>query len=281
MTKEQNFPHPPAGHFGLLAYDSVNDRWQVVHVDASGNLQVDLVAAALPSGAATEAKQLADGHNVAVSNPISGFATEAKQLADGHNVAVSNPISGFATEAKQLADGHNVAVSNPISGFATEAKQLADGHNVTVDNTDLTVKQSTPADLFVAQHQYDGSTWRKSNLLWGYNAPWRQKVEGTASGGGHALATTTAVASGYVYVLEGFQVEHNAGVDKDTQVYISGSSVIVTILNVEATGSGVVRFWNGKLLMAYGDVVSAYAFAPGDGKKVYLAVWGYKMKIDM
>lgn len=44
MAKETTFEHPPKGHFGLIAYDSVNDRWQAVHVDADGNLQVDITA---------------------------------------------------------------------------------------------------------------------------------------------------------------------------------------------------------------------------------------------
>jgi hypothetical protein len=65
--------------------------------------ELSVVAMPLPAGAATAAKQLPDGHNVAVSNfpatqPISvaalplpaGAATAAKQLPDGHNVAISN-----------------------------------------------------------------------------------------------------------------------------------------------------------------------------------------------
>jgi len=47
---------------------------------------------------------------------ITGFATSAKQLADNHQVTVSNIantplITGFATAAKQLPDGHTVALS--------------------------------------------------------------------------------------------------------------------------------------------------------------------------
>ena len=63
----------------------------------------------LPTGAATSAKQLADNHNVTVSNPTAdpetGLATSAKQLPDDHNVTVSNPTAdpetGLATSAKQ------------------------------------------------------------------------------------------------------------------------------------------------------------------------------------
>jgi len=40
VTKDTNFKHPPGGHGAILAYDSVNDRFQVVHVNAAGQLQV-------------------------------------------------------------------------------------------------------------------------------------------------------------------------------------------------------------------------------------------------
>ena len=126
--------------------------------DLTETQPVSLVSVPLPTGAATSAKQLADNHNVTVSNPPTGFATSANQLPDGHEVEVNNlpteyplptsqvttltppaAITGFATSAKQLADNHQVSVSNlssvpVITGFATEAKQLADGHEVEVNN---------------------------------------------------------------------------------------------------------------------------------------------------
>ena len=103
--------------------------------DLTETQPISVASLPLPSGAATSAKQLADGHNVAVSNMIpaveTGLATSAKQLADDHNVTVSNMIAevetGLATSAKQLADGHNVAVSNMIpaveTGLATSDNQ--------------------------------------------------------------------------------------------------------------------------------------------------------------
>jgi len=40
VTKDTNFKHPPGGHVAGLGYDSGNDRFQVVHVNAAGQLQV-------------------------------------------------------------------------------------------------------------------------------------------------------------------------------------------------------------------------------------------------
>lgn len=44
MAKETVFQHPPGKHVAILAYDSVNDRWQAVHVDASGQLSINVAA---------------------------------------------------------------------------------------------------------------------------------------------------------------------------------------------------------------------------------------------
>lgn len=44
MAKEGTFEHPPRGHVAVIGYDSVNDRFQVAYVDASGHVQVDLAA---------------------------------------------------------------------------------------------------------------------------------------------------------------------------------------------------------------------------------------------
>uniref|UniRef100_A0A6H2A0L8 Uncharacterized protein n=1 Tax=viral metagenome TaxID=1070528 RepID=A0A6H2A0L8_9ZZZZ len=57
MAKETTIEHPPQGHVGLWAYDPVNNRWQAIYADADGNLQVDVVASGLPSGAATALNQ--------------------------------------------------------------------------------------------------------------------------------------------------------------------------------------------------------------------------------
>jgi hypothetical protein len=75
----------------------------------------------LPTGAATSALQLADGHNVTVDNAAGGSAVN---IQDGGNVIT--------------IDGNLTNISGTISlptGASTSALQLADGHNVTVDNT--------------------------------------------------------------------------------------------------------------------------------------------------
>lgn len=81
MAKETTFEHPPRGHTAILAYDAANDVWRAVYVDASGNLQVDVVASGLPSDAATETTLAKVSDRLgALTGPAAGSAN--KQLAD-------------------------------------------------------------------------------------------------------------------------------------------------------------------------------------------------------
>lgn len=156
---------------------------------------VGVVAASLPlpTGAATAAGQLPDGHNVTVDNaslvvdgsgvtqPVSavalplptGAATAAGQLADGHNVTVDNTVGapanvqigdGVETAGVTVAGALSVdgsAVTQPVSavalplptGAATAAGQLPDDHNVTVTSLPLPTGAATSAAQLADNHQ--------------------------------------------------------------------------------------------------------------------------------
>lgn len=102
-----------------MGSDGTNDRQ--IAVDATGNVQVDIVADG--AGLALAANQLADGHAVTVDNLV-GNAVFSR-ITDG--VETAN-----VTAANRLAV--DVEASVLPTGAATSAGQLADGHNVTVDN---------------------------------------------------------------------------------------------------------------------------------------------------
>ena len=86
--------------------------------------EVSATALPLPTGAATAAKQLPDGHNVTVVNQ---GLTDAQLRASAVPVsAAALPLpTGAATAANQLPDNHSVTVSNQITGFATQTTLAA------------------------------------------------------------------------------------------------------------------------------------------------------------
>jgi hypothetical protein len=74
------------------------------------------------AGSATAAKQLADNHQVTVSNPITGFATASNQLPDGHDVAAidsgEREYSPGLTPALVTASGETIVYTAPTGvGF--------------------------------------------------------------------------------------------------------------------------------------------------------------------
>lgn len=87
-------------------------------------------SSALPTGAATAANQLPDGHNVTVDN---GAGVAAVNIQDGGNsITVDGPLTDTQLRASAVPVS---AASLPLpSGAATAANQLPDGHNVTIDN---------------------------------------------------------------------------------------------------------------------------------------------------
>lgn len=126
---------------------------------------------------------------------------------------------------------------------------------------------------------YDGTQWRKLALLWGYTDRWIEAVEDAANGGANATILTTAVPPGYVYVLEGIHAYHDAAAAKDLAVYLYGDSTILYLYPQASTDPDVYFTWDGRITLGEGDRVGAIAYAAGVGKKVYLAVWGYKMGV--
>jgi hypothetical protein len=146
----------------------------------------------LPTGAATSAKQLADGHNVAVSNMIpaveTGLATSAKQLADNHNVVVTSAPSTVVTATNlDIRDLTNVSDSILIygsdDGGTTKRVVKTDSGgaiqvdlevaSVTVTSGNITADTELSAAILLADNTatpttapvgsfnmvYDGATW--------------------------------------------------------------------------------------------------------------------------
>lgn len=140
-----------------------------VTVDGSGVTQpISAASLPLPTGAATLAAQLPDGHNVTVDN--------ASLVVDGS--AVTQPISaaslplptGAATAAAQLADGHNVAAlgaaahdaaasGNPVavSGVAQDMDDTAPPNRVSAEGD--VARLASDRDGAVFAHPHGPQIW--------------------------------------------------------------------------------------------------------------------------
>lgn len=247
MALDQNFPHPPKGHFGLVAYDSVNDRWQVVHVDADGNLQVDLVAAALPSGAATAAKQLADGHNVTVDN-ASLAVTGAFYPGTQPVSAASLPLpSGAATDAKQttqitalqsiqnlvgaLADVNVDELRvNVIAELPAGTKNIGDVDVLTMPTTTV---QAAGGDKILSFESIVDEAISDSNLSTGVN-----NLDGTA------------VPTNKVWKITNVCIRYTGTPPTNLQLIAVGLASNLYLIDEKTIVSDQWYFWRGEVYMS-------------------------------
>lgn len=142
---------------------------QEIQVDADGQLQIDVITSALPSGAATLANQQTDGLTDtelrATAVPISaaslplpaGAATSALQLPDGHAVTA---VGTIATDL----DGSAV---DPVltGGIAQEIDDSAPPNRVSAENDVTHLSMSRDGAIFVAGG--GPQQWFSSNLYTG------------------------------------------------------------------------------------------------------------------
>lgn len=175
----------------------------------------------------------------------------------------------------------DVESSDLPDGAATALKQLPDGHNVTVDNPTITVVTQDAGHLLVDQHQYDGDTWRKSNLLWGYYDRLLEKVE-YPTDGSTSMIYTTAVPAGEVHVVTNYAFYHTDTLAREGEVFTAIDPDWQMCLRPKASiTNGVWYTETVETVLKEGDQIRLEMFAMVTGKVVYLTVWGYKMKINM
>jgi len=126
---------------------------------------------------------------------------------------------------------------------------------------------------------WDGSQWRKNNLIWSYHSRYVENLGDLNPAGGTYQKTSTAVPDGYVYVVNGIYIA-NATAARDTVViYLALNGVSCFVLYNVAPVVGVPDLVLGSFVLSAGDyaVVTQYSIEAGDD--MYAAIWGYKMQI--
>ena len=145
----------------------------------------------------------------------------------------------------------------------------------------MEVTQDTPGDLLVGQHQYDGSAWRKSNLLLGYNDRWVERISDLNASAGDNTLYGVAVPSGYVYVLQAINGQNNVTDPSSIHMKVVGGAISITLAYKATPGIAVPATWSGELILKEGDKAGALLRGCAAGDDLYVTLWGYKMKLDM
>jgi hypothetical protein len=125
--------------FRVMGTDGANDQQiqttaggAVVVNDGGSTLSIDAASLPLPTGAATAANQLPDGHAVTVDNTVGAPANV--QLSDGTDTALISAAGALNVDGSAVTQPISAASLPLPTGAATAANQLANGHDVTIDN---------------------------------------------------------------------------------------------------------------------------------------------------
>lgn len=235
-----------------LAAGSDGTNLRPLKTDAGGELQVDVLSSALPSGAATEAKQ--DAGNASLVSIDSSASASAASLAsiDG-KLSDPMPIDGGNPNAV-IVDGS--AVTQPISaaslplpaGASTEAKQ--DAGNASLASIDGKLSNPMPisaaslplpAGAATSAAQTDGT--QRTKLTDGTNNVGVKQNSTQLVGADYALITNTIIHA-YTSAGGGSYVDVKANPSGALVVDASGSSVSVSNFPATQPVSGSVSVSN-------------------------------------
>lgn len=134
------------------------------------------------------------------------------------------------------------------------------------------------ADILTALQIIDGYA-HEDNVLFGVESRWFEDMGGSASADLYSAATT-AVPSGYIYVLQGVSLRSNSRDTTNAEIQVDESGGVVCYLEFLAS---LTRYdsitWFGSMVLGEGDRVHVRCSGNTAGDTLVGAVRGYKMKI--
>jgi hypothetical protein len=145
----------------------------------------------------------------------------------------------------------------------------------------IEVTQDTPGDLLVGSHQYDGSNWRKSNLLWGYHEVLLEQVLDTNADAGLNTLDATAVPSGEVHYVTSVYAANNTTNPSVIAMGITRGATTYSFKRVTLPGAGTSVESTNPVVLKQGDKIRVSISGCVAGDTIIMNIFGYIMDIDM
>jgi len=151
---------------GLLSVDDNGGSLTIDNADittiagavSGSEMQVDVITSALPTGAATAANQLADGHNVTVDNASGGSAVN---IQDGGNSITVDNGGTFAVQVDNMGSAvdTNNSTTTPLGGSATYTGTGTDMLGYAAVAITLYADVDSATDGMTFQFSTDNTNW--------------------------------------------------------------------------------------------------------------------------
>jgi len=154
--------------------------------------------------------------------------------------------------------------------------------SVSIHNQDVNVEieQTDPSSLAASLHGWDGSQWRKLNLLWGYCDRYAEREAlDNVSSGDHTINFTT-VPSGEIWVVTHFSMIATTNNPSRFDFMVNTPSAVVILLSTDNPGAAYASGLQVNLILKSGDYLQARFIGCSTGDDLRAYAVGYKMKIN-
>ena len=117
------------------------------------------------------------------------------------------------------------------------------------------------------------------NVPWGFTDRWYENLGDADADAGDYLKLSTAVPSGFVYVLEALSIRNKTGSRGAVYLSVSSGTGYTFLLTNDTPTVLVPDVYNGRLTMKAGDQVRIYMADCILHDAIDASVWGYKMLV--
>lgn len=151
--------------------------------------------------------------------------------------------------------------------------------NVAAQGVDVEVTQVVPADLTPGICGWDGTAWRKLNLLWGFYAQYMENLSNVNCSVGDNFLNGLVVPAGEVWRVSLCAAVNTCSASTYIDIHIYDGSTFCTVYSKKAPAAGEYVVLNAELTLVEGDCLRARVRGATAGDDFYFRVNGYKMRI--
>jgi len=113
-----------------------------------------------------------------------------------------------------------------------------------------------------------------------YDSTLRERVTGNSGAGGNVTVNSSAVASGYLHIIQQVMLNHDDSTARVAALYIASGADMFEIETAGALGTYEVVRNNNDIVLAAGESITGTVYGLGGSKTVALSVIGYKVRLQ-
>ena len=140
---------------------------------------------------------------------------------------------------------------------------------------------TNPAEPFFKDGSWgwDGTVWRKLQMVWGYSDRYAELVTDFSPPAGFNILAGTVVPAGEVWVVQAMGAVDTTSAISNVLVCVYSGTVDLALGQIVTPVANQECLWTGEVTMKAGDRARALFDGVILNDDLYFKIWGYKMKV--